>query len=59
MTGISFEDGIKYADYILENSNEHEHLVHMWRNECLIRRATYVMLKQLKDRYEEETETKK
>jgi hypothetical protein len=52
MNSISHEDGIKYADYLLENNLENGHLINMWRNECIRRRATYRMLKNLKDLYE-------
>jgi len=50
--GLTFENGIKWADYILENTDGPEGMVETWREECIRLRATYGMLMALKERYD-------
>ena len=51
--GISFEDGVKWADYVIENSEKPGGMMMIWRNQAAMRRATYVMLNEIKKAYEE------
>lgn len=49
---ITFDNGVKWADYILENTDGPEGMVETWRGECIRLRATYDMLMALKERYD-------
>jgi len=51
--GLTFQNGVMWADYILENTEGPEGMVETWRYQCVIRRATYGMLVALKERYDE------
>jgi len=50
---LTFQQGIEWADYILANTEGPERMVETWREQCVIGRATYIMLSKLKERYEE------
>lgn len=50
--GLTFQNGVMWADYILENTEGPEGMVEVWREECIRLRATYGMLVALKERYD-------
>ena len=50
---ILLSDGVKWANYILENSDKPEGMVQRWGEQAANRTATWIMLNNLKQRYEE------
>ena len=52
---ISLADGVKWANYILEHSDGPEGMVRAWGNQAARGTATWIMLNNLKQRYEEMT----
>jgi|TARA_B110000495_G_C22893276_1_gene521071 hypothetical protein len=46
-----YDQGIAWADYILENTTEPTGMVETWRKECIKRHATYRMLELLGEEY--------
>jgi|GEM_PF-1765378 hypothetical protein len=52
---ISLADGVKWANYILEHSDGPEGMVRTWGDQAARGTATWAMLNNLKQRYEEMT----
>lgn len=56
---IKHSDAVKWANYILEHSDKPEGMVQRWREQAIDRTATWIMLNNLKQRYEEMVGEKK